>query len=174
MSLCVLNYLVILLKYTDFYVFSFGNLVLYSIFVFGGKFVTVISTFATPISNLWAFSLKIDSIGCLISIRSELNYSQIDNFIFWWTFKQLVSNSPLYLIFIATHNKYLFTIILKIHIFAIFCRSADVFYTFALFWYQNSVVFLFFLLIQYSIEISLHIFTFYLFSFLSASFHNSD
>ena len=110
-------------------------------------------------------SLKIDFIGCLISIRSELNYSQIVIFIFWWTLKQLVPNSPLYLIFIATYNKHLFTIILKIHIFAIFRRSTDVFYTFALFWYQNSVVFLFFLLIQYSIEISLHIFTFYLFSF---------
>ena len=121
MSLCVLNYLVILLNYTDFYFFSFGNLVLYSIFVFGGKFVTAISTFATHIFNLRAFSLKIDSIGCLISIRSELNYSQIVNFIFWWTLKQLVSNSPLYLIFIATYNKHLFTIILKIHIFAIFC-----------------------------------------------------
>ena len=55
----VLNYLGILLNYTDFCVFSFGNLV-FSFFIFWGKFPTSISTFATPISNFCAFSLKND------------------------------------------------------------------------------------------------------------------
>ena len=57
---CVLNYLVILLNSTDFGVFSFGNQVFYSFFVFGGKCITSISTFATPITNFHAFSLKND------------------------------------------------------------------------------------------------------------------
>ena len=57
---CVLNYSVILLNYTDFCIFNFGNLVVHSFFVFGGKFITLISTFAKPISNFCAFSLKID------------------------------------------------------------------------------------------------------------------
>ena len=72
--------------------------------------------------------------------------------------KQLVSISKLYLFFITTYNKHLFPIILKIHIFAIFHRTTD-FFSIHLFCFDIKIVkqFLFLLLLQYSIEISLHI-----------------
>ena len=57
---CVLNYLVILLNLTDFCVFSFSNLFFILFFVFGGEFITLISTFATPIPDFHALSLEID------------------------------------------------------------------------------------------------------------------
>ena len=109
--------LMILLNYTNFCVLSFGNLLFLFIFVFDGKITSSTSTFTTLIFNFCAFSLK-KWFLLAASITSVLSYSQIVNFllIFWWTLKQVVSNSQLYLIFIATYDKHLFTIKLKIHI----------------------------------------------------------
>ena len=105
------------------------------------------------------FPWELVSFGCLISITSVLNYFQIVNFlfIFWWTLKQVASNSQLCFIFVTMYNRHLFTIILKIHIFTIFCGTMMFFIH--LFRFDIKIVqqFLFFLLLQYSIKISLHI-----------------
>ena len=81
-----------------------------------------------PSPTFMHFPWKMIAIGLQTYIMSVLNYSQIANFlfIFLWTLKQLLSNSQLYLIFIGTYNQHLFTIILKIHIFAIFRCFTDV------------------------------------------------
>ena len=78
------------------------------------------------------------------------------SFYLWWTLKQLVSNSQLYLIFIDTYNKHLFKIILKIHIFAISRGTTDVFFIHS-FCFDMKIVKPFLFLFQYSIETSLHI-----------------
>ena len=105
------------------------------------------------------FTWKMISICCLISITFVLSYFHIVNFlfIFWWTLKQLVSNSQLYLIFIATYNLLLYICCIYIAIYLPFFTSLlTLFYTFVLFWYQNSEALLFISLLQYSIKISLH------------------
>ena len=114
-------------------VFSYLAILFFVLFsIFSGKFTTSISTFATSISQLSCshFPWKMISIGCLIPLTSVLNYSHIVNFlfIFWWTLKQLVSNSQLYLIFILLlliiNICLLFFLI--IHVFAIFHRNTDI------------------------------------------------
>ena len=109
----------ILLNYTDLCVFSFGNLFIYSFFVFSGKFITLISSFATPISNFHAFSLKIGFywLPDFNNLRARLFPDHQQSVIFN---------------LIATYNKH-FIIILKIHIFAIFRRTTNVFFTTVLF-----------------------------------------
>ena len=102
------------------------------------------------------FPWKMISIGCLISMTFVLGYFHIVNFlfIFWWTLKQLVSNSQLYLIFIATYNFLLYICCIYIAIYLLLSTSLLMFfYTFVLFWYQNIEVVSFFLLLQYSIKI---------------------
>ena len=133
----------ILLNYTDSCILLFSNQVFYSYscFLFFILIHNININFCNAHFPTFAhFPWKIISIGCLISLTSVLNYSHIVNFlfIFWWSLKQLVSKNQLYLNFIATYNNHLFAIILKIHLFAIFYRTADVFYTFVSFWYQNN------------------------------------
>ena len=113
----------ILLNYTDFCVFSFDNLVFYSFFVFGGKFTTSISTFATPISNFHSFFLKNDFNNVCAQLFPDRQFSlySLMNIETTRLQQSIIFN------FIATYNKHLFTIILKIHIFAIFCRITDIF-----------------------------------------------
>ena len=105
------------------------------------------------------FTWKMISICCLISITFVLSYFHIVNFlfIFWWTLKQLVSNSQLYLIFIATYNLLLYICCIYIAIYLPFFTSLlTLFYTFVLFWYQNSEALPFFFFYSNSIKISLH------------------
>ena len=124
----------ILLNYTDLCVFFFGNLFVYSFFVFSGKFITLISSFATPISNFHAFSLKIGFywLPDFNNLRARLFPDH--QFSLYFLMKNVTTRLQQSVIFnlIATYNKH-FIIILKIHIFAIFCRSTNVFFTTVLF-----------------------------------------
>ena len=131
---CVLNYLMILLNYTDFCVFCFGNLVFLLFFVFGGKFITLTSTFATLISNFRAFSLKIDFywLPDFNNVRAPLFPDRQFSLYLLMNIVATRLQQSIIFILIATYNKH-FTVILKIHIFAIFRRTADVFYAFVLF-----------------------------------------
>ena len=129
------------MNYTGFCVFSFGNLVFNSFFIFCGNFITIMATFALPISSFRAFFLKINFywLPKFNNVRSiTLSYSQIVNFLFmfWWILNQFVStvnyiNLYCYIKYIFVHfveNSY-------ICLFPPYCWCY--FYTFVLFWYQN-------------------------------------
>ena len=108
------------------------------LFVFVRKIITLISTFATPISNSRLFSLKIDFywLPDFNNLRAPLFPDR--QFSLYLLMDIVTTRLQQSIIFnlIATYNKY-FIIIVKIHIFAIFRRTTDVFYAFVLFWYQN-------------------------------------
>ena len=121
----------ILLNYTDFCVFLFSNLVFYSFFVFGGKFTTSISTFATPVSNFRAFSLKNDFYWLLdfTNVRAQLFPDR--QFSFYILMKiettRLQQSITFNLHSVTKYNKHLFTIKLIIHVFAIFHSATDIY-----------------------------------------------
>ena len=130
---CALNYLVMLLNYTEFYVFLFGNLVFFCFyFVFGGKFTISISTFVTPsIQILRIFPQKWFLLAarfqwgpCSIIPRSSYFLMNIE--------RTRLQQSIIFNLFsIATYNKHLFTIILIIliiHIFGIFHYATDIYF----------------------------------------------
>ena len=105
------------------------------------------------------------SIGCLISLTSVLNYSQIISITSIISFYFLMNlettslqQSVIFNLYsIAKCNKHLFNIILIIHIFAIFHRATDIyFFHIHLFCFGIKIVkqCFFFLLLQYSIKIS--------------------
>ena len=108
------------------------------LFVFVRKIITLISTFATPISNSRLFSLKIDFywLPDFNNLRAPLFPDR--QFSLYLLMDIVTTRLQQSIIFnlIATYNKY-FIIIVKIHMFAIFRRTTDVFYAFVLFWYQN-------------------------------------
>ena len=116
----------ILLKYTDFYTcFRQSSFSFFS--VFGGKFITLISTFATPISNFRVFSLKID-FPCLPDFNNVCALLFPDRqFSHYFLINIAITRLRQSIIFnlITTYNKNL-TIGLKTHIFAIFRRTTDV------------------------------------------------
>ena len=120
----------ILLNYTDLCVLSFGNLVVCFFFVFSGKFITLISSFATPISNFHAFSLRVGFywLPDFNNVRARLFPDQ--QFSLYFLMNNVTTRLQQSIIFnvIATYNKH-FIIILKIHIFAIFRRPTNVFCT---------------------------------------------
>ena len=108
------------------------------LFVFVRKIITLISTFATPISNSRLFSLKIDFywLPDFNNLRAPLfPHRQFSLYLLMDIVTTRLQQSIIFNL-IATYNKY-FIIIVKIHIFAIFRRTTDVFYAFVLFWYQN-------------------------------------
>ena len=113
-------------------------------FVFGGKLITLISTFASPISNFRAFSLKIDFywLPDFNNVRAPLFPDLQFSLYFLRNIVTTRLQQSIIFNLIARYNKN-FTIMLKIHIFAIFRRSTDVFYTFVLFYVKIVKPFLF-------------------------------
>ena len=119
--------------------FLFWQFSLLFFFVFGGKLITLISTFATPISNFCAFSLKIDFywLPDFSNVRAPLFPDcQFSLYLLMNIVATRLQQSIKFNL-IATYNKH-FTVILKIHIFAIFRRTTDVFY--ALFCFDIKIV----------------------------------
>ena len=108
-------------------------------FIFGGKFRTWISTFATPISNFRTFSLKIDFywLPYFNNVRTRLFLDRQFSLNFLMNIVTTRLQQSIIFNLLATYSKH-FTIILKFHTLTIFRRTADVFYTFVLFFYQNS------------------------------------
>ena len=97
-------------------------------FVFGGKLITLISTFASPISNFRAFSLKIDFywLPDFNNVRAPLFPDRQFSLYLQMSIVTTCLQESIIFSLIAAYNKH-FTIILKIHIFAIFHRATDVF-----------------------------------------------
>ena len=114
-----------------------------------------------PFSNFHAFSLKNDFYWLLdfTNVRAQLFPDRQFSFYFLMNIEatSLQQSIIFNLYSIAKYNKHLFTIILIIHIFAIFHRAADIyFFHIHLFCFGIKTVkqCFFFLLLQYSIEIS--------------------
>ena len=144
---CVLNYLVIFLNYTDFCVFLFSNLVVYSFFALGGKFTTSISTFAMPntdFSNFRAFSLKNDLYWLLdfTNIHAQLFPNHQYSLCFLMNFKTTHPQQSIIfnLYSISTYNTHLFTKMFIIHIFAIFHHATDTYFLYIHFCFGIKIV----------------------------------
>ena len=117
-----------------------ANLFVYSFFVFSGKFITLISRFATPISNFHAFSLKIGFywLPDFNNLRARLFPDH--QFSLYFLMKNVTTRLQQSVIFnlIATYNKH-FIIILKIHMFflQLFCFDLKIIKPFPFFFYSN-------------------------------------
>ena len=125
----------ILLNYTDSCVLLFSNLVFYSFFVFSGKFTTSISTFATAIPQLSRiFPEKLFLLTAwfhyFTNVRAQLFPHRQFSLYFLMNIEttRLQQSIIFNLYSIATYNKHLFTIILIIHVFAIFHRTTDIYF----------------------------------------------
>ena len=117
-----------------------------------------------PYSNFCAFSLKNDFYWLLdfTNVRAQLFPDRQFSFYFLMNIEttHLQQSIIFNLYSIAKYKRHLFTIILIIHIFAIFHRATDIYFLHIhLFCFGIKIVkqCFFFLLLQYSIEISLHI-----------------
>ena len=119
--------------------------------------------FQRPFPNFCAFSLKNNFywLPDFTNVRAQLFPDRQFSLYFLMNIEttRLQQLMIFNLYSIATNNKHLFTIILIIHLFPIVHRTADTYFLYIhLFCFGIKIVkqCLFFLLLQYSIEISLH------------------
>ena len=117
-----------------------------------------------PFPKFRAFSLKNDFYWLLdfTNVRAQLFPDRQFSLYFLMNIEiTRMQQSVIFNLYsIATYSKHFFTIILIIHVFSIFHRTTDIYFLYIHFFcYGIKIVkeCLFFLLLQYSIEIPLHI-----------------